>query len=152
MAPASVGGADSHVRVVVRTLPGQHFPSVESGRGCLQVPLAEYRRLVPGRLQELRKRLLGSVEPQSVVENSVQMAVLAGQDHGPARSANRVRHQSPVEPHPLSGDPIQVGRVVDHRAVCAERLIGMIVRENEEDVGPFLSRWEQRRDSKQQGS
>ena len=86
---------------------------------ALQVPLADDRGLVAGLLQQLGKGLLGAVEAVAVAEEAVDVAVLAGQDDGPAGAADRVGHQAAVEEHPFAGEAIDVRRL--------EQLQGMLV-------------------------
>ena len=76
-------------RIVVDALPGQDVPVVEARRVAAQVPLADHGGVVAGLLQHLRHGRLRTVE---AVEDrhAVQVAVLAGEDRGPARRADRV--------------------------------------------------------------
>jgi len=134
-----VGGAVGRAEpgVVVGALADQHPPVVEAGRLGLEVPLADDRRLVAGLLEQLGERLLRRVELDAVVDHPVRVAVLPRLDHRPARRADRVRHKTVMEDHPLGGQAVDLGRLVDLRAVGADRVRGVVVGEDEEDVGPL---------------
>ena len=75
--------------IAVRTLAGQDLPAIETGGIAAQVPLADHAGVVAARLQQPRHRHARAVEP---VEHghAVQVRVLAGQNRGPARRADRV--------------------------------------------------------------
>ena len=127
-----------HGRVVVDALAGKDLPMVETRRVAHQVPLAEDGRLVAGFLQELWKGGLRPVEAAvRVVGKAVQMGILSGQHRGPAGAADGVRHEAAVEAHAFLGDAVEVGRVeqLPRITVGADGLVGVVVREDEDDVG-----------------
>ncbi len=124
---------DEH-RVVVVPLVDEDLPLVEARRRGLQMPLADDGRLVAGRLQQLRQRHLAAVEGVAVVAQPVQVTVLAGQQNGAARRADRVRDEAVREAHAFTGDAIDVRRLDQVAAVGADRALGMIVRHDEQDV------------------
>ena len=70
------------------------------------------------------------------------MAVLAGEHRGAAGPADRVGHEAAVEPHPLPGQPVDVRRLDQPArvAVGADGLVGMVVGEDEDDVGAIAVR------------
>ena len=102
----------------------------------IEMPLADDGRGVAGGLQQLGGRLLGRIEPGlgAVVGKAVEMAVFARLDHRPARPADRVRHKRPVEPHPFLRHAVDIRRLVAAAVVGADRLIAVIVGEDEQDV------------------
>ena len=130
-----------HGGVVVDPLPRQDVPLVEAGRVGDQVPLAENGRLVTGRTEQLGEGRLRTVEAAvGVVVEAIQMGVLTGQNRCAAGTADRVRHDAPVETHPLLGQAIDVRRI-DQPArivVGTDGLIGMVVAEDEDDVRGLL--------------
>ena len=129
--------------MVIDPLPRQDLPVVEPGRVADQVPLAEDRRLVPGRVQQLGKRGLRAVEPAvRVVVEAVLVRVLAGQDGRSAGPADRVRHDAPIEAHPFTGEAVDVGRFDQSARVVigADGGKSVIVAEDEENVGRFRAR------------
>ncbi len=99
------------------------------------MPLADHRRLIPRLLEQLRERLLASVEALRDEVRPVQVAVLPRQDRRPARRADRVGHERVAEQHPLARDPINVRRLVDLRPVRADRMGSVVVGHDEQDVG-----------------
>ena len=119
-----------HGRVIVDTLTGQDFPVVEADRFADQVPFPHDGGLIARGLQQLGERSLRAVETAvGVVVEAVHVAVLAGQDRGPAGAANRVGNQAAVEAHPFGRQPVQVGRLYQAARITigTDRLIGMIV-------------------------
>lgn len=108
---------------------------VEAGRVRLEVPLTDEGRLVAGVAQEFRERRLRSVEGIAVGHQAVGVAVLTRQHGGPAGRADGIAAETPVEDHTLGSDAVDVGGLVDDRAVRADRLHGVVVGEDENDVG-----------------
>ena len=132
--PPAAGGLDE-VRVVIDALARQDRPAVEAGRVAAQVPLADHARMVARRLQVLGDGRLRAVE---AVEHrhAVLVAVLAGQDAGPAGRADRVDAEAGVETHALLGEAVEVRRLVDPAAIGADGVCRMVVGHDIEDVGP----------------
>ncbi len=96
------------------------------------MPLSDDGGLVAYFLQQLGEGDLRSVEEGVAVDaKSVEMAILAGEDGGSARSTNRVGHIATVEPDAFVGESIDVGGGVDARAVGAYCLVSMVVGEDE---------------------
>ena len=128
----------AHWRIVIRPLPDQDVEIIEAGRHALEVPLADHRRLVAHPAQQLRERLLRTVERRATVhQKPVQVAVLAGEDHRAAWPADRVGDVTLAESHALLRDTIHVRRPVDARAIRADRPRRVVVGENEEDIRPL---------------
>ena len=128
----------THRRIVIRPLPNQDVEVIKTGRNALEVPLADHRRLVTHLAQQLRERLLRTVERRSAVhQKPVQVTVLAGEDHRAAWPADRVGDVTLAESHALLRDTIHVRRLVDARAIRADRPRRVVVGENEEDIRPL---------------
>lgn len=101
------------------------------------MPLADDRRLVARSLEQLGKRWLRAVKLKTVVNDAVQVAVLAGEDDGTARGTDRVRHEGVTEQHSFVGQAIEVRGRIDHRPIGADGVRGVIVCEHKQDVGWF---------------
>ena len=136
------GGLDNPLRrlhrwIVVDALALQDLPVVKPLRVAVEVPLSDEGGLVAGGAEQLRESRLGAVEDGvGVVIETVQVGILAGQDDGTARTADRVRDEGPVEAHALLGDAVDVGRL-DQLAgipVRADGLISMVIGIDEDDV------------------
>ncbi len=135
-APALAHGDE--IRIVIVPLVGQDAPMIEARGIALEMPFAEQRRLVAGFLQELGKRRLPAVEDRGVVDDAVAMAVLAGQQNRPAGPADRVRAEAVDESDAVPGQPVDMRRPVQAPVVAGERLEGVVVGHDEEDVGPSV--------------
>ena len=123
--------------IVIRALPGKNLPGVETLRSAFQMPLAEQGGLVSALLQQLWKGALVRVEAIAVVHKAIFMAMFAGENHRPARTADRIGAETVFKEHPLTGEPIDVGSGVDRfveSVICANRVRCMIVRKDEQDV------------------
>ena len=120
-------------RIDVGALAGQDLPAVEARRVAAEVPLADHAGVVAAGLEQPRDGLPRAVE---AVEHrhAVDVRVLAGQDRRAARRADRVGHEDVVEPHALAGEAVDVRRRVHPRAVGADRVGGVVVRHDEDDV------------------
>ena len=132
-----VGIRVQKIRVVVRSLSGQHLPVVETGGRALEMPFPDHGGLVAGLAEQLGERDLRSVEHVRVVSHSIQMAVKPGLNHRARRGADRVGDHGPVEPHSPVREAVDVRGLVDDRAVGADGLEGVVVGEHEHDVGPI---------------
>jgi hypothetical protein len=100
------------------------------------MPLADDRRLVAGFLHELRKRWLRAVELVAlVVPHAIHVTVLAGENYRTAWSADRIRAEAIIKPHPLAREPVNIGSTVDLRAVGAHCIRRMIVGKHKQNVG-----------------
>ena len=121
-------------RVVVGALADQDLPVIEADRVTAQVPLADHGRLVAGRLHELGEGLLVPVEDVAVLQVPVGVGVQPGQHRRAARSADRVPAEAVLEEHALARQPIDVRRHVARPAVGGDRVGGVVVAEDEDDV------------------
>jgi hypothetical protein len=106
------------------------------------MPFADHGRLIPALLHQFGEGYLGAIELQTVVEDAVQMGVLSSLDHGARGRANGVCTKGVCENHALVGQTVDMGRLVDARAVGAYGLEGMVIRKYKDDVrGLGLSLW-----------
>ncbi len=63
--------------------------------------------------------------------------MLSGKDHGAARSTDGVGDEAIIEAHALVGDSVEVWRLVAVGSVGADRLVGVIITEQQQDVRAF---------------
>ena len=121
-------------RIDVGALAGQDLPAIEAGRIAAEVPLADHAGVVAALLQQPRHRHARAVE---AVEHrhAVEVRVLAGEDRGAARRADRVGGEDARQQRALARQPIEVRRLVDARPVGADRVRRVIVGHDEDDVG-----------------
>src|SRR5262245_46054710 len=99
------------------------------------MPFADDRSLVAGRAEQLGKRDLAAVEfTARVVVEAVLVAVLAGEDTGPAWTTQRVGHVAAIEPHSFRRDPIDIRRLIELAAISAHSLVAVIITHDEQDV------------------
>ena len=127
-----------HRRVIIDALPRQHLPEVEADGVADEVPLADDGGLVASLLKELREGDLRAVEDGiRVIVEPVQVRILAGQDDRTARTADGVGHQGAIEAHAFLGEAIDVRGLVKFSrvAVGTDGLIGVVIGEDENDVG-----------------
>ena len=99
------------------------------------MPFAKECGLIPRFLQKLGKSLLGAVKGFPIGKLSIEMAELSGQNNCPTGGTNGVGDKGTVEPHSLLGDTVQIGCFVTVGSVGGNCLIGMIIGENEQDIG-----------------
>ena len=126
-----------HRRIIVNALARENLPEIKAGRIGAEVPFANDGRLVAGLLQELGEGLLRAVERGiRVIGKAVEVTVFSRENRRARRTTNRIRHEAPVEAHPLLRDAIDVRRVEQFARITvgADRLIGVIVGENKDDV------------------
>ena len=116
-------------------LAGQDAPGIEARRVGHQVPLADDGRVVAGLVEQAGKRRLLLLVERIEVLDAVSVGVLAGEDRRPAGRADGVGHEAVGEPHALRGDAVDLRGRVDLRAVAADRLGGVVVGHDEEDIG-----------------
>jgi len=104
------------------------------------MPFADHRRGVARFAEEFWEGLLGPVELVSVYQKAIGMGILAGLNGGPHWPADRVGHVALLKEHAVAGERIDVrGRAVflEPGVVSADRLIGMVVGEDEQNVRAF---------------
>ena len=125
-----------HPWVVIGTLAVQNLITIESGWVGLEVPLSDQGGLVSNLAQKLREGDLRAVEDASVGHLSVVEGVLAprGSPPGTGRRSNWSR-SSALESHAFLCDPVQVGGLDQFRPVGADGMRGMVIREDEQNIG-----------------
>jgi len=134
-----ITGVAVKFRVIINALAREDVPVVKAGRVGFQMPFADHRGLVPGLLEQLGEGGLGAVKTAVViVVKAVDVAVRAGDERGAAGAAQRIVHQETVKPHAFPRQPVNVRGLneVARFAIGADRLPGVVIREDEQDVGP----------------
>ena len=120
--------------IAVRALAGQDLPAIEPDGIAAEVPLADHPGVVAALLQQPRDRHARTVEPIEH-RHAVEVRVLAGQNRGAARRADRVGGKDARQQRALARQPIEVRRLVDARPVRADRVRRVVVGHDEDDVG-----------------
>lgn len=100
------------VGVVVGALAGEDFPVVEAYRVGAEMPLANHGGAVAGFLQEDGEGLLVAVKLGAIVEEPVEVRVLAGENAGTRGAADGVGAKAVFEEESVFGD------AVDGRGGC----------------------------------
>ena len=108
---------------------------IETCRVALKMPFADEGRFIARRLKKLGEGLLRPVKNAVVVANPMEMAVLSGEDGGPAGGAYPVGAKAVVEPHTFPGDPVDVQGLVEAASIAADGLRSVVVRHDEDDIG-----------------
>ena len=104
--------SSDELRIRVSPLPGEDFPLVKSLHGSVQVNFPDHRCLIAVLLKDLLKLLLIVIEAAAIVELSIEMTVLAGEQRGSAGSANRVADIGSVKDDASAGNTVDVWRQV----------------------------------------
>ena len=128
----------AHDGVEVRPLAGQDAVVIERGGFLLEVPFADHGRLVTGLADQPGQVLAGGFETSAERGHAVDVAVLSGEQRGPAGRADRIGAEGVLEDHALRGEAVERGRGVERgqaSAVGSERVRGMVVGHDEQDVG-----------------
>src|SRR5262249_5025749 len=69
---------------------------------------------------------------------AIEMAVFARLNDGATRPADRIRYKRPIEPHPFLRDSVDIRRFVAAAVVSTDRLIGVIIGKDEEDIRAII--------------
>ena len=93
---------------VVGSLAGKHVPEIKPLWIRAQVPLADEGGLVAAFLQDLRKGLLVTVEYMVVLEETVQVGMLAGLDDSATGTAESVGDEAIIKADALVGNAVEV--------------------------------------------
>lgn len=133
-AVAALGVVDV-VGVVVLTLAGEDFIVVEAGGVGLEVPFADEGGLVTGLLEAFGEGDLGAVEGLLVGALAVGVAVESGEEGGARGGADGVSAEEVAHEHAFCGEAVDVGCGVSGGAVGGDGLSGVVVGEDEDDVG-----------------
>jgi hypothetical protein len=99
------------------------------------MPLAEHDGLVAFGAEKLGKGLLASVKTVPVGAQAVEMGVLTGENNGPRRGADGISDKAVGEADTFLCDPVDVGSSVDLGSIGGDRVRGVIVREDKDNVG-----------------
>lgn len=104
------------------------------------MPLSDKRSFVARSTEYVRDVWRSRVRAgERIVQRShgVDVRVLSGQDDRSAGRADGIRDEALVEPHALTADPVDIrcwSDLCQPPAVGADRVAGMIVRHDEQDV------------------
>ena len=124
-----------HARVVVGTLTVKDFIAIESRRVGFQVPLSDQGGAVTGLAQEFGEGHLRAVEDVTIGHLPIVEGMPTRKYDRPGRGANRIGDVAALEGHSLLGDAVEVGGLDQFRPIGAYGMGGMIIGEDEEDVG-----------------
>lgn len=99
------------------------------------MPLADHARVIATRLQMLGHIVAIAVD---AIEDghAIEMRILPREQCRAAGSADRVGNKAVREPRTCFGETIQMRRLVHFRAIRRDRMLGMVVGEDEDNVGP----------------
>ena len=131
------------IGIVILPLAGKDFPLIETLGAGFEMPFPEERSAVAVLLKDFGESLLVAIEFIPIVHEAVLVAVLSGEDDGPAGSADRIGTEAVFEKHSLSREPIDIGRGInafEPSFVGSDGMRSVIVGENEDDVGLFRRR------------
>jgi hypothetical protein len=113
-----------------------HVEAVQARRGrTVEVHFPEYGGVVPGSPQLLRERRLFVVERRLQHRHACRGGHLPRQKRLPRWRAHRLIAVVRSEPRPLRGKAVQVRRLGETVAVASEHVSGMVVGDEEEEVG-----------------
>ena len=102
------------------------------------MPLADVRRAVAALLERevvVRQPVAHRVA-RHVVDDAVAAGVLAGQDRGAVRRADRRGMEGALEQRALAGEPVDVRRLHVGMAAGAELVEAQVVHQDDQEVGP----------------
>ena len=95
--------------------------------------------MVTARLQLFDDGVARAVEPVEH-RHAVAVRILPGEQRRAAGRADRVGDERVGEPGAGGGQTVEVRCLVDLRAIGRDRMLGVVVREDEDDVGPHRRR------------
>ena len=106
------------------------------------VPLSDVRGQVAGLLQfeVIVRQPMAHRVARHVVDDPVAARVLAGQDRGAVRRADRRGVEGAIEEHAFGGQPVNVRRLHVGVAACAELVVAQVVDQYDEEIGPSHAR------------
>ena len=111
---------------------------VKAGGLREEVPFAEEGGVVASGLEELGEGGLGTVEELVEAGDAVFVGVFSGEDGGAGGGAEGVGGEGVLEAHPFFGEAVKGGGLDVFVPVATEGLAGVVVGENEDDVGLWL--------------
>ena len=140
---ASVGLRGFESGIVILSLVVQDFVEVEPARFAEHVPLPDDGGLVARLMEQFGHK--GHRGIQDVAEHglAVLVAVEAGHQAGAAGGGEGIFHIGPPEQDAFPGQAVQVGgRCLpgERVSVCADGLVGVVVRHDIDDVQPSVGR------------
>ena len=118
-------------------MAGQDFVLVKAFGGITEVEFAKHGRLVACLLKELGKGDVGGIEGKVVVDFTVEVGVLAGEDGGAAWRANGVGHRGIGKEHAHLCNAVDIGGLDETIAVGRNGLVGMVIGHDKDDIGPL---------------
>ena len=124
-----------HARVIVGTLTVKDFIAVESRRVRLKMPLSDQGGAVTGLAQEFWEGHLRAVEGVTIGHLPIVEGMPTRKYDRPGRGANRIGGVAAFEGHSLLGDAVEVGSLNQFRPIGTYGMGGMIIGEDEENVG-----------------
>ena len=105
-------------------------------RHALQMTLADERRAVPRRQEQVDKGDGIEVQRYAVVAHPVDAGDAPGHERRPVAHAGRRRHVEPGQPGSPAGNPVDI-RCPEHRVASVTDVIPtLLVGEEEQEIGP----------------
>ena len=129
---------DPEDRVMIFTLPRQNLVIVKSRRFLLEMPFSDHGGQVARLAHQGGQVLPCGGNPPPERQHPVGLAVLSGDDRGPARCTDGVIAEAVFKKHPLLRQPVDHRGRVELRqpgSVDPEGLRGVIVAHDEKNVG-----------------
>src|SRR5699024_996161 len=102
------------------------------------MPFADKSGLITGLLQQLWKGLLAAVKGHPVINLSIFMRMLARQQGSPTGSTDGVAHKAVGKFYAFIGNAIHIGCLYKPIIIGTQRLIGMIIGHNPDNIRPIL--------------
>ena len=135
----AVISSSDHGGIVIGSLSHQNFVVVETLWRGGQVPLSNHRRLITCSLQHFWKGPLVPIEDIAIPKKSIGMAIQTGLDDSPARTTNGISDVTTGKLHAFVGQTVHIGCGHSGGIVGTQSLFAVVVREDEQYVGSFLS-------------
>ena len=114
----------NHDRIVVESLSGQHVPIVKSSwvgiTAVSEVPFADHRGLIAIGLEHFRDARPSAIKMITQGLDTVEMAVLTGQNVRTTRCANGIDTETVMENHTAVCDTIKVRCLINPTPITAD--------------------------------
>ena len=132
----SFGGKKSGVEIgTLSALTGKNFPRLEFVRRVtLKVPLTNQAGLVSGFSKFPGIHPLAAVPLGRVSDDTIGLAVLAGEDGGPTGAADGIDIEGMSEEGAFLCDPVEVWGLVDRTGVGPDGAQGMIIAKEKKNI------------------
>ena len=124
--------------IVVVSLSRKDFPIVESLWITYEVPFTNHGSLISILLEKFWESQLVAIESSGIVDESVGMAMLAGEHTGTAGATDGVGHEAVGEAHALVGYAVNIGRFNVTLVIGTDGLVRVVVAHDEENVHRLL--------------